>query len=58
MAAATVAPDKIAHQILLYRVAARLGVTEIRMRRTLLEKKHNALAQRLCDPQADYLRWV
>lgn len=57
-ASAAVDPDTVAEQTRLFRAAAQIGVTGTARRRTTLEKKHNALAHRLLDRQADYLRFL
>jgi transposase len=50
--------DTLAEQTHLYRSAATIGRDENARRATDLQKKHHALARRLLDRQADYLRFV
>jgi transposase len=54
----TVDPDALATQIQLYRSAAQIGITQTAARGDAVMKKHNALARRLIDRQADYLRFT
>ena len=42
----------------LYRSAAQIGLTQTSPRANKVMKKHNALARRLLDRQADYLRFT
>jgi transposase len=51
-------PQVLAIQTHLLRSAAIIGVAENRHRSTKLTKKHHALARRLLDRQADYLRFT
>ncbi len=54
----TVEADALATQVHLYRSAAQLGITQTAGRSDAVMKKHNALARRLIDRQADYLRFT
>jgi transposase len=51
-------PAALAAQTHLLRSAANLGVADNRDRTTKLAKKHHALARRLLDREADYLRFT
>ncbi|HUZ51651.1 MAG TPA: transposase [Streptosporangiaceae bacterium] len=48
----------VAEQITRLRPAARIGISQTRARSSKLEKKHSALARRLTDRQAGYLRFL
>jgi transposase len=48
----------VAEQITYLHSAAQIGISQTRARFSKLEKKHNALARRLIDRQADYLRFL
>jgi hypothetical protein len=48
----------LAEQVVLYRSATRLGLAETAARTGQIMKKHHALARRLIDRQADYLRFT
>lgn len=52
----TVDPYALAEQIHRYRSAAQIRIAQTAGRRDTAMKKHNALARRLIDRQADYLR--
>jgi transposase len=54
----TIAPDTLATHIRLYRCAAQIGITQTAARTTKTMAKHNALAHRLIDREADYLRFT
>jgi transposase len=60
VAAGNVAVDAaaLAEQVVLYRSATRLGLAETAARTGQIMKKHHALARRLIDRQADYLRFT
>jgi transposase len=45
-------------QVQLYHSAAQIGITQTAARTSPLMRKHNALARRLLDRQADYLRFT
>ena len=51
-------PVALANQVQLYRSAAQIGLTQTSPRASKVMKKHNALARRLLDRQADYLRFT
>lgn len=51
-------PQALAEQVLLYRSAVQIGLTETAARSDKLIKKHNALARRLLERQDDYLRFT
>ena len=50
--------DALTHQVQLYRSAAQIGLTQTAARSDKLMRKHHALARRLLDRQADYLRFT
>ena len=50
--------DALGKQVQLYRSAAQIGITQTAARTSTVMKKHNALARRLLDRQADYLRFT
>jgi transposase len=54
----TVDPDALATQLRRYRSAAQIGVSQTAARTSKVMKKHNALAHRLIDREADYLRFT
>ena len=56
--AETVDPDALGSQIRRYRSAAQIGLTETATRSTAPMRRHHALARRLLDRQADYLRFT
>lgn len=51
-------PEALQTQRRLFRSAARIGATETATRSTKLMKRHNALARRLINREADYLRFL
>jgi len=51
-------PDVLDTQVRLYRSAVRIGATQTSARTSKVMRKHNALARRLRDRQADYLRFT
>jgi transposase len=51
-------PDALANQVQLYRSAVQIGLTQTSPRASKLMRKHHALARRLLDRQADYLRFT
>jgi transposase len=51
-------PDALADQVRLYRSAAQIGATQTAARSSKVMRKHHALARRLLDRQADYLRFT
>jgi transposase len=51
-------PDDLASQVRLYRSAAQIGRTQTAARSSTVMRKHHALARRLLDRQADYLRFT
>jgi len=54
----TVDPDALSKQIQLYRWAAQIGLSQTAARSDKVMRKHHALARRLLDRQADYLRFT
>jgi transposase len=50
--------DGLDKQVQLYRSAAQIGITQTAARTSPVMRKHNALAHRLLDRQADYLRFT
>jgi transposase len=54
----TLDPVALDQQIWLYRSAAQIGITSTAARSNPVMRKHNALARRLLDRQADYLRFT
>jgi transposase len=50
--------DVLAEQVALYRSAVQIGINQTAARSSQTMKKHNALARRLRDRQADYLRFT
>jgi transposase len=54
----TLDPVTLDQQIWLYRSAAQIGITSTAARSNPVMRKHNALARRLLDRQADYLRFT
>jgi transposase len=54
----TLDADALHRGLQLYRSAAQLGITQTQARSDALMRKHNALARRLLDRQADYLRFT
>ena len=54
----TVDQDALGKQIRLYRSAAQIGLSQTAARSDKVMKKHHALARRLLDRQADYLRFT
>jgi transposase len=50
--------DALGKQVQLYRSAAQIGITQTAARTSPVMRKHNALAHRLLDRQADYLRFT
>jgi transposase len=51
-------PAALANQVQLYRSAAQIGLTQTSPRASKVMRKHHALARRLLDRQADYLRFT
>jgi transposase len=51
-------PDVLAEQVGLYRSAVQIGISQTASRSSTVMRKHNALAHRLRDRQADYLRFT
>jgi hypothetical protein len=58
VAADVIDTDALAEQTHLYRSAANIGLADNASRRGDLQRKHHALARRLLDRQADYLRFT
>jgi transposase len=54
----TLDPDALATQTQLYRSAVQIGLTQTAARSDKVMRKHNALARRLLDRRADYLRFT
>jgi transposase len=54
----TADPAALAGQVICYRSAALIGISQTAARSGKLMKKHNALARRLLDRQGDYLRFT
>jgi transposase len=54
----TVDADALDEQVRLYRSATQIGINQTQARSDAVMRKHNALARRLLERQADYLRFT